>query len=106
MAFGMKEEKEGARWQTSALKQEEWFGKIEDGSARFMTKWHAREAEASAKRKFARAEETPVSKAAEVAGENAPPTGAKRKETGGRRRLSERPSWHRSRRERDTGRQR
>ena len=83
VAFGMKEEKEGARWQTSALKQEEWFGKIEDGVARFMRKWHTREAEASAKRKLARAEETPAAKTAEVAGENAPPTGPKRKRNGG-----------------------
>ena len=106
VAFGMKEEKEGARRQTSALKQEEWFGKIEDGVVRFMRKWHTREAEASAKRKLARAEGTPAAKAAEVAGENPPPRGRRGKETGVRRRLSESPAWRRRRRKRETGRQR
>jgi len=36
VAFGMEDEKDGGRWQTSALEQEEWFGKIEDGVAWFM----------------------------------------------------------------------
>eukprot|EP00752_Nemacystus_decipiens_P005567 g5037.t1 len=38
VVFGMDDEKEGEKWNTSAMHQEEWFGKIEDGVARFMRK--------------------------------------------------------------------
>ena len=68
----MEDEKDGGRWQTSALEQEEWFGPIEDGVAWFMRKCHAREAEASAKRQLARA-------GAAAAAENVVSTGPKRK---------------------------
>eukprot|EP00752_Nemacystus_decipiens_P004783 g4354.t1 len=56
VAFGMEDEKERGKWKASALEQEEWCGKIEDGVAWFMRKWHAREAGASAKCQLARAE--------------------------------------------------
>lgn len=36
--------------EVSAKDQDEWHGKIDGGVARFMRKWHEREAEASAKR--------------------------------------------------------
>ena len=108
VAFGMEDEKEGGRWQTSALKQEEWFDKIKDGVARFMRKWHAREAEASAKHQLARAEETPLWRRRRWwwRQRTRPPRGRRAKETGERRRLSARPPWRRRRRERETGRQR
>ena len=47
MEFGLEDKKEGGTWQTSALKHDEWFGKVEGGVGRFMRKWHAREAAAS-----------------------------------------------------------
>eukprot|EP00752_Nemacystus_decipiens_P015574 g13897.t1 len=73
VAFGMEDEKEGEKWKTSAMDQEEWFGKIEDGVARFMRKWHAQEKAASAKRQLARA-----ALAAKVDAGDQPPTGRKR----------------------------
>eukprot|EP00752_Nemacystus_decipiens_P004811 g4378.t1 len=78
VAFGMEDEKEGEKWKTSAMDQEEWFGKIEDGVARFMRKWHAQEKAASAKRQLARA-----ALAAKVDAGDQPPTGRKRKNDGG-----------------------
>ena len=100
VAFGMKDKKEGARWQTSALKQEEWFGKIEDGVAWFTRKWHARDS----------LREAPSEGGGNVCGEGGGGGGRERaprrgKETGGRRRLSNPPLWRRRRRERETGRQ-
>ena len=84
MAFGMEDEKEGGKWQTSALEQEEWFGKIEDGVARFIRKWYARETEASAKRQLARADVADVAAAAAAAAaaKSAAPAGPKRKRKG------------------------
>eukprot|EP00752_Nemacystus_decipiens_P015555 g13878.t1 len=78
VAFGMEDEKEGEKWKTSAMDQEEWFGKIEDGVARFMRKWHAQEKAASAKRQLARA-----ALAAKVDAGDQPPTGRKRQNDGG-----------------------
>eukprot|EP00752_Nemacystus_decipiens_P018359 g16470.t1 len=78
VAFGMEDEKEGEKWKTSAMDQEEWFGKIEDGVARFMRKWHAQEKAASAKRQLARA-----ALAAKVDAGDHTPTGRKRKNDGG-----------------------
>ena len=89
VAFGLEDEKEGGKWQTSALEQEEWFGKIEDGTARFMRKWHAREKEASAKRQIARAAAAVTTSVVSTgpareatAAESAAPAGARRKKTG------------------------
>ena len=72
MAFGMEDEKEGGKWKESAQEEEEWFGKIENGVAHFMRKWHIREAEASAKRQAAR----------EAEAESTAPAGPKRKRGG------------------------
>ena len=72
VAFGMEDEKEGGKWKESAQEEEEWFGKIEDGVAQFMRKWHIREAEASAKRQAAR----------EAEAESTAPAGPKRKRGG------------------------
>eukprot|EP00752_Nemacystus_decipiens_P006062 g5471.t1 len=77
VAFGMEDEKEGEKWKASALEKEEWYGKIEDGVAWFIRKWHAREAEASAKRQLARAEVAAA--AAAAATKTASSTGPKRK---------------------------
>ena len=85
VAFGMEDEKKGGKWKTSALEQEEWFRKIEDGVARFMRKWHAREKEAPAARQLARAAVAAAAETAEAAAEVAEstaPTGPKRKRTG------------------------
>lgn len=55
VVFGIKDEKEGGgKWKETAQEQQKWYGKIEDGMARFMRKWHIREAGASAKRRLAR----------------------------------------------------
>ena len=48
-AFRLEDDKESGKRQTSALKQEEWFGKIEEAVAWCRRKWHAREGEASAR---------------------------------------------------------
>lgn len=72
VAFGMEDEKEGEKWKKSALEQEEWIEKVEDGAARFMRKWRKREEEASAKRQLAR----------EAEAENTAPAGPKRKRSG------------------------
>eukprot|EP00752_Nemacystus_decipiens_P016746 g14984.t1 len=77
-AVGMEDEKEGGKWQAYALEQEEWYGKTEDGVAWFMRKGHAREAEASAKRRLARAE-VAAAAAAAAAATTAPTTGPKTK---------------------------
>lgn len=47
----------GAEREVSVGDQGEWFGKIEDGVARFMKKWRGREAETSAERQLANEEE-------------------------------------------------
>eukprot|EP00752_Nemacystus_decipiens_P014142 g12576.t1 len=67
--------REGGKWQASALEQEEWYGKSEDGVVWFIRKWRAWEAEASAKRQLAGAEVA----AAAAAAETAPPADSKRK---------------------------
>eukprot|EP00752_Nemacystus_decipiens_P014381 g12791.t1 len=94
VAFGMEDEKEGGEWKASALEQEEWYGNIEDGVAWFMRKWHAREAEASAKRRLAGAEVAVAvaAAAAAAAAETASTTGPKRKRRKQRRARPLRPS--------------
>lgn len=76
MAVGTEDEKEREKWKKSALEQEKWFGKIEDGVTRFMRMWYAWGKEASAKRHL-----TGEAVATEVDAEE--PTGLKRKRTGG-----------------------